>query len=216
MKTLQIDIVSDVACPWCAIGYKRLEQAMAELDGELAFKIEWKAFRLNPDMPPEGEPILEHLCNKYGQSAADTRAAQTNLMTLAAGLGLNFNKAQERRAQDTFDAHRLLMWARDQGKQTELKLALFDSYFGHARNPADREVLRDAAESVGLSGEAAAEVLASGQFADEVVAEERLYKQAGVSGVPAFIVNGRYMIAGAQEPATLVEAFREIASEAAD
>lgn len=214
MDTLQIDIVSDVACPWCAIGYKRLERAMDELKDEMAFTVEWKAFRLNPGMPPEGEPILEHLCNKYGQSAADTRAAQANLMAIAGELGLNFSKAQERRAYDTLNAHRLLMWAREHGKQTELKLALFEAYFGQARNPSDPEVLTQVAESVGLSGAMAADILATDQYVDAVASEEQYFKQAGVSGVPAFIVNGRYMIAGAQEPTTMANAFREIVATA--
>jgi predicted DsbA family dithiol-disulfide isomerase len=215
MKNLQIDIVSDVACPWCAIGYKRLERAMAELDGELAFTVEWHAFRLNPDMPPEGEPILEHLCRKYGRSPDDIRANQEQLMTIAADLGLNFSKAQERQAHDTTDAHRLLAWAREQGRQTELKLALFDAYFGHAQNPSDPAVLRQAAESAGLAGDAAEEVLASGRYGEAVEAEEARFKQAGISGVPAFIINGRYLISGAQEPQDLVIAFQEIAAEAA-
>lgn len=216
MKNLQIDIVSDVACPWCAIGYRRLEQAMAELETEMAFTTEWHAFQLNPDMPPEGEPILEHLTRKYGKSAEEMQAAQSQIMAFAKELGLNFSMAQERRAQNTFDAHRLLAWAREQGRQTELNMALFDAYFGHAADTSDPKVLRRAAEAAGLPGDEADQILESDRYAETVRTEESRYKQAGVSSVPAFIVNGQYLISGAQEPATLVNAFREIAEKSAE
>ena len=211
METLQIDIVSDVACPWCAIGFKRLERAMAELEGELGFALEWHAFRLNPDMPPQGEPILEHLMHKYGRSKDEIEASQTQIKTIAQGLGLNFSRAHERLAHNTTDAHRLLAWAREQGRQTELNMALFDAYFGQALNPSDPAVLRSSAESAGLDGDAAAEVIASGRYREEVEADEAHFKTAGISGVPAFIVNGQYLISGAQEPSVLVNALREIA-----
>ncbi len=214
MTDLRIDIVSDVACPWCAIGYRRLEQAMAELADDVTFDIKWNAFRLNPDMPPEGEPILEHLCRKYGRSPDEIEATQDQLIALAEELGLNFSKARERRACDTLDCHRLLAWAGEKGRQTALKLALFDAYFGHARDMTDPEVLSAAAETAGLPKDEAAAVLASDRYRDEVLREEEQFKQAGISAVPAFIVNGRYLISGAQEPATLVDAFRQIASQA--
>lgn len=215
MQTVQIDIVSDVACPWCAIGYKRLEQAMAELEGQLAFTVQWHAFRLNPDMPPEGEPILEHLSRKYGRSVADIRVAQEQIMAIAHDLGLNFSKAQERRAHNTTDAHRLLIWARGQGRQTELSLALFDAYFGHACDPSDPEVLCQVAELAGLSGEAARDILNSDCYAEAVETEEARFKQAGISGVPAFIINEHYLVSGAQEPRDLVVTLKEAAAEAA-
>lgn len=213
MTHFTLDIVSDVACPWCAIGYKRLEQAMAEVEGEITFTLRWQPFQLNPDMPPEGEDILEHLTTKYGRSAEEMQAAQQQMTDIAHGLGLNFARMQERRAHNTFDAHRLLAWAAEQGRQTPLKLALFDAYFGHALNPSDPAVLRRAAEEAGLTADAAQQVLSSDDYAEQVRREEAYYKQAGVSGVPAFIIAGRYLISGAQEPQTLVNAFREIAAE---
>ncbi|MFV8834911.1 DsbA family oxidoreductase [Aquisalimonas sp.] len=213
MNHLTLDIVSDVACPWCAIGYRRLEQAMAELEGEITFDVRWQPFQLNPDMPPEGEDILEHLTGKYGRSADEMRAAQQQMTDIAHGLGLNFARMQDRRAHNTFDAHRLLAWAAGQGRQTALKLALFDAYFGHALNPSDPAVLQQAAETAGLSGDEAGQVLSSDHYAEQVRREEAYYKQAGVTGVPAFIIAGRYVISGAQEPQTLVNAFREIAAE---
>ena len=215
MKTLDIDIVSDVACPWCAIGYKRLEKAMAELDGEIALSLRWRPFQLNPDMPPEGEPILEHLTRKYGRSAEEMEVAQQQIIDAAHVLGLNFSGAQERRAHNTFDAHRLLAWAVRHDRQTALKLALFDAYFGHALNPSDPSVLRQAAEDAGLPGDEAARVLAEGEYAEEVRHEEDYYKRAGVSGVPGFVIQGQYLVSGAQEPSVLVGALREIAGEQA-
>ena len=215
MKKLDIDIVSDVACPWCAIGYKRLEQAMAELDGEITLSLRWRPFQLNPDMPPEGEPILEHLTRKYGRSAPEMEAAQQQIADAALALGLNFAAARERRAHNTFDAHRLLAWAARHDRQTALKLALFDAYFGHALNPSDPAVLLQAAEDAGLPGDEAERVLAEGEYAEEVLREEDYYKRAGISGVPGFVIQGQYLVSGAREPAVLVDALREIAGEQA-
>ncbi|ROT99144.1 DsbA family oxidoreductase [Marinobacter sp. R17] len=213
MKTMRIDIVSDVACPWCAIGYARLEQAMKQLAGELDFTIEWHAFELNPDMTRDGEPILEHLSRKYGRSPEDMEANQAQMMTIAEALGLNFSGLQQRYSRNTFDAHRLLKWAREQGRQTELKLAFFEAYFGRAENISDKGVLRACVEAVGLDSEMASQVLDSDEYGVAVRADEERYQQAGVTAVPAFIVNQRYLIAGAQEPDTLVNAFREIAED---
>lgn len=213
MTTVQIDIVSDIACPWCAIGYARLQQAMAELKDEMAFTIEWHAFELNPDPTGDGEPILPALSRKYGRSPEEMRANQAQMIEIATDLGLNFEKLQERYTRNTFDAHRLVKWAREHGKQTEMKMACFEAYFGHAANIADPNVLVGCAESIGLDGKAAREILASDRYADTVREDEARYQQAGVSAVPAYIVNQKYMISGAQEPDTLANAFREIAAE---
>ncbi|MFT6465169.1 DsbA family oxidoreductase [Halopseudomonas sp.] len=216
MKTLQIDIVSDIACPWCAIGYARLELAMRELTGELDFKVQWHAFELNPDPDAEPMPILEALSRKYGRSAAEMEAAQSNMMSIAEELGLDFTRMQERYTRNTFDAHRLVKWAGEQGKQTEMKMALFDAYFGKAADIADATILAGCAESIGLSAAEAMQILESDEFTQAVRDDEATYQQAGVSAVPAFIINQQYMIAGAQEPGTLVNALREIATSAAE
>ncbi|TBW50747.1 DsbA family oxidoreductase [Marinobacter halodurans] len=213
MKTLRIDIVSDVACPWCAIGYARLKQAMDQLSGELDFTVEWHAFELNPDMALDGEPILAHLSRKYGRSPEEMEANQAQMMTIAEGLGLNFAGLQQRYSRNTFDAHRLLKWAREQGRQTELKLAFFEAYFGKAENISDKAVLTGCVEAVGLDAEMARQILDSDEYGVAVRADEERYQQAGVTAVPAFIVNQRYLISGAQEPETLVNAFREIAED---
>lgn len=213
MNNMQIDIVSDIACPWCAIGYARLERAMEQLAPEFEFAVQWHAFELNPDHSGEGEPILPALARKYGRSEDEMRATQNQMMAIAKDLGLNFEKMQERFTCNTFDAHRLVKWAGEQGRQTAMKQALFDAYFGRAENVSDRDVLLSCAESAGLDSAEAAEVLDSDQYAKTVREDEATYQQAGVSAVPAFIINRKYLISGAQEPDALVQAFREIAAE---
>ena len=212
MNTLHIDIVSDIACPWCAIGYARLERAMAALKGELEFTVEWHAFELNPDASGEGEPILQALSRKYGGSESEMEASQANMISIANELGLNFVKMQQRRTANTFDAHRLVKWAGEQECQTQMKQAFFDAYFGRAENVSDQQVLLRCVESIGLDVDEAKTVLASERYAEAVRADEERYRQAGVTGVPAFIINEQYMIAGAQEPDALATAFRDIAS----
>jgi len=214
MTELKLDIVSDIACPWCAIGYARLEQAMNALKDEMDFAIQWHAFELNPDPTAEAEPILPALARKYGRSEPEMEEAQSQMVSIATDLGLNFEKMQQRYTRNTFDAHRLVKWAEENGKQTAMKLACFDAYFGHAANISDPEILADCAEKAGLEASKAREVLSSDQFAEAVRQDEAKFQQAGVSAVPAFIVNDKYLISGAQEPDTLVQAFREIAGEA--
>lgn len=216
MQTLRIDLVSDVACPWCAIGYRRLEQALETLKGEIDIELHWQPFELNRDMPPEGEPILEHLCRKYGKDAASMEQSQREIMKVAEELGLNFRGAVERRANNTFAAHRVLAWAATQNQETALQLALFDAYFGEAKNPSDPEVLRDKAIEVGLDGDTAEAIARSDQYADEVRAAQQRFMEAGVSAVPGFILDGRYLISGAQPADVLVDALRQVAEENAN
>lgn len=216
MGHLTIDIVSDIACPWCAIGYARLQQAMDTLADEMTFDVRWHAFELNPDPTGDGQPILEALARKYGRSEADMEAAQADMMRIASGLGLNFSRMQERYTRNTFDGHRLVKWAAEHGKQTEMKLALFDAYFGHAENIADPDVLRSRAESIGLDGQEANDVQASDRYGEAVREDEAYWQQAGVSAVPAFVLNRRYMVPGAQEPDTLVQYLRKAAGAQQD
>ncbi|MEF8833543.1 MAG: DsbA family oxidoreductase [Halofilum sp. (in: g-proteobacteria)] len=213
MQTIRIDLVSDIACPWCAIGYRRLDQALTRLEGEVDVELVWQPFELNPDMPPEGEPILDHLCRKYRQDGASIERTQGEIITLAEGLGLNFRRARERRAVATFDAHRVLAWAAEQGRETALNLALFDAYFGEAKDPSDPLVLRDAAERAGLDGDEAQAVARSDRYADTVRAAQQRFRDAGVSAVPAFILEHRWLVSGAQPPEALVDAIRQVAAE---
>ncbi|HEY7884523.1 MAG TPA: DsbA family oxidoreductase [Cellvibrionaceae bacterium] len=214
MHTIQIDIVSDIACPWCAIGYARLEQAMAQLTPEYQFTVQWHAFELDPNHSGEGEPILPALVRKYRSTENEMRTNQDQMVQIAKGLGVNFEKLQERFTCNTFDGHRLVKWAGEQGRQTEMKQALFEAYFGRAEKVSDHAVLLRCVESLGLDPAQARQVLKSDQYAKAVRDDEANYQQAGVTAVPAFIINQKYLISGAQETATLVEAFQNIGAEA--
>lgn len=215
MQKLKIDIVSDVVCPWCVIGYKRLEIAMDELRDELAFDIDWHPFELNPDMPPEGENIVEHITRKYGTTPEASAQTRQRIAEIGESLGFRFNMTDDRRIHNTFDAHRVLHWARAQGEQLAFNLALFDAYFTQGENPADPEVLKRTARTLGMDDGEVAAILESDRYAEEVRAEESRYMEAGIHAVPAFIINGQYLISGGQEPQTFVRAFRSIAEEAA-
>ena len=214
MTTLKIDLVSDIACPWCAIGYARLQQALATLP-QLQTELEWHAFELNPDKNAPQEPILPALSRKYGRSEEEMRAAQANMMQIAADLGLNFSKMQQRFTCNTFDAHRLVKWAATHNKATAMKLALFEAYFGDAKEVSNTAILADCAEQAGLDKNEAQHILASDDFSDIVRADIAQYQQAGISSVPAFIINNRYLISGAQEPAQLAASLQQIAGEMA-
>lgn len=215
MKNLHIDLVSDIACPWCAIGYARLEQAMASIKDEVTVSVQWRAFELNPDPALIPEPILPALSKKYGRSEDEMRASQHSMMQVAADLGLNFDSMQQRYTCNTFDAHRLVKWAAAFDKQTAMKQALFEAYFGFAEDVSKAEILQKCAYKAGLNADDALKVLQSEQFADEVRAEETQYQQAGISSVPAFVINQRYLISGAQDPATLATSLKQIADEMA-
>ena len=212
MVNLKIDLVSDIACPWCAVGYARLERALASLP-ELKIELEWHAFELNPDKNAPQEPILPALSRKYGKSEAEMQQSQAYIMEVAAELGLNFSKMQQRFTCNTFDAHRLVKWAAGFDKQTAMKQALFEAYFGFAEDVSKADVLQKCAEKAGLNADEALKVLQSQQFIDEVRTEEAQYQQAGISSVPAFVINQRYLISGAQDPATLAASLLQIADE---
>lgn len=215
MNKIQIDIVSDIACPWCAIGYARLERAMEQLGPQYAFTVQWHAFELNPEHSGKGEAILPALAKKYGRSEDEMRANQSHMMTIAKQLGLNFEKLQERLTCNTFDAHRLVKWSAEQGQQTAMKQALFDAYFGRALDVSDPNVLVSCVEALGLDAAKARQLLESDQYVAAVREDEATYRQAGISSVPAFIINGKYLISGAQEPAAFVQALQEISAESA-
>ena len=215
MKELQIDIVSDIACPWCAIGYARLERAMNQLASEYTFTIHWHAFELNPDHSGKGEPILPALAKKYGRSEEEMRANQSHMMTIAKDLGVNFDRLQERHTCNTFDAHRLVKWAGEHGCQTAMKQALFEAYFGKALDVSDHDVLLNCVSALGLEPETAKQILETDHYSDAVRADEATYQRAGINSVPAFIINSKYLISGAQESDTWVQALQKIGAEAA-
>lgn len=211
MNKLKIDFVSDVSCPWCIIGLNALEQALHRLDGEIAAELHFQPFELNPGMPPGGQDMDEHLMEKYGASPEQT--AQTREAIRARGLegGFTFNMDKRSRIYNTFDAHRLLHWAEEHGKQRDLKHALFTAYFTEGKDPGNHDVLAAAAEGVGLDGAEARAVLASSRYADDVRAAERFYQQQGINSVPAIIINERHLISGGQPADVFVQALRQVA-----
>ncbi len=216
-----IDIYSDVVCPWCAIGYGQLTKALDELDGEIAAEIRWRPFELNPDMPNEGEEQSAHLARKYGRSPEEGAAVRGQMKSVAdsAGVSLSYEGDDEAPAAmmwNTRDCHKLLGFALEQmgpQVQTQLKLALFKAHFNRRRSLADREVLLDIAVSVGLHRQAAKTALDDADLEARVVAEERQAWDLNISGVPAMIVNGKFMIPGAQSPETYVNALRRVAEK---
>ena len=213
-----IDIYSDVMCPWCAIGYGQLAKALGELEGEIEAEIRWRPFELNPDMPAEGEQQEAHLQRKYGRSAEEGAAVRGQMKAIAesAGVSLTYEGEGEAPAAmmwNTRDAHKLLGWSLEQAGpqvQTELKLAMFKAHFNQRRRMGDRDVLLDLAASVGLHREAAKAALEDAEPEARVVAEERQAWDLNISGVPAMIVNGKFMIPGAQPPETYVNALRRV------
>ncbi|MEM6266345.1 MAG: DsbA family oxidoreductase, partial [Pseudomonadota bacterium] len=214
-----IDIYSDVVCPWCAIGYGQLTKALAELEGEIEAQVRWRPFELNPDMAPEGEGFEEHLSRKYGRSAEEGAAMRGQMKQIAeeAGVSLSFEgdgTPPPQRMWNTRDCHKLLTFALEQAgpkTQTELKLALFEAHFNHRKPLCDRDVLLDIAAGIGLHREAAKAALDHPDLAARVVAEERQAWDLNITGVPAMIINGKFMIPGAQSPETYVNALRRVA-----
>jgi predicted DsbA family dithiol-disulfide isomerase len=212
-KHMQIDFVSDVSCPWCVIGLKGLEQALANVSDLVEADIRFQPFELNPQMPAEGQDIAEHIQQKYGSTPEQSAANRTMIRERAAKLGFKMAMSEGSRIYNTFDAHRLLHWAAIEGRQLELKHMLFEAYFTDGRNPGDIEVLVGAAEKAGLDGAAARDVLTSGRYAKEVRDDERLWQSQGVSAVPAVIINRKYLISGGQPPEAFERALRNIAAE---
>ncbi|WP_321324890.1 DsbA family oxidoreductase [uncultured Parasphingorhabdus sp.] len=196
---ITVDIVSDVVCPWCIIGYKKLEKAMEQFEGQARFELSWHAFELNPSMPPEGQDIGEHMAQKYGATPEQSKANRDRLRSAGSALDFEFNHGEKMRMVNTFDAHRLLHWAGETGKQTALKLALFKAHFTDGRNVSDRETLVEIATSVGLDQKRACDLLATDMFAAEVRAVEAEWQDRFITGVPAFIFNKKFMVPGAQE-----------------
>ena len=212
---LKIDIVSDVSCPWCIIGYQSISSALKQLTPEIAANISWHPFELNPAMPAEGEDMGEHLHKKYGSSKADFEQTRKMITARGEALGFQFNFKEDGRIFNTFNAHRLLYWARQLNKQTELKLALFGLYFTEGGNPSNIEQLLQVVAKVGLPAEEARVILQSDQFTREVRAEQAKYQGMGISSVPTFIINDKFKITGGQPVEKFVEILHEITAQEA-
>ncbi|QFT79929.1 DSBA-like thioredoxin domain protein [Roseovarius sp. THAF27] len=193
---IRVDIVSDVVCPWCVIGYRQLASAAEARQAPL--EPYWHPFELNPGMAEEGENLREHLAAKYGTTAEDSRKARDRLTALGAALGFTFNYADDMRMWNTFRAHQLIDWAGDHGKGHDVKMALFAAFFTERRNVSDMDVLAEVAASVGLDRDAARTVLERGDRAAVVREKERFWTSRGITGVPALVFQRQHVVVGAQ------------------
>ena len=213
--TLKIDFVSDIACPWCAVGLGALEQALARTADTVTAEMHFQPFELNPQMGPQGQDVTEHLTEKYGSTAEQQAKVREAIRQRGAEVGFTFRREGRGRIWNTFDAHRLLHWAglEHADKQHALKKALLEAYHGRAENVSDVEVLVRVAASVGLDAARARAILASDEYADAVRGTEQRYLQSGIHSVPAVIINEKYLISGGQPADTFEQALRKIAAD---
>jgi predicted DsbA family dithiol-disulfide isomerase len=209
-KKIKIDFVSDVVCPWCAIGLQSLLQALDRVKDVAEVEIHFQPFELHPDMAREGKDINEYLGAKYGMSAQQLEASRETIRARGADVGFHFNMDKRSRTYNTLDAHRLLHWAGPQGKQMQLKKALLKAYFTDGENPSDKAVLVRLAGEAGLDTTEASALLQSDRFAAEVRAQERYYQSQGINSVPAVVINDRHLISGGQPPEVFEQAVRQI------
>jgi predicted DsbA family dithiol-disulfide isomerase len=212
---MRIDFVSDISCPWCAIGLKSLEQALERVAGEVEADIHFQPFELNPGMGPEGQDIFEHITEKYGSTPAQQEQSREMIRQRGEDVGFTFNMSKRGRIYNTFDAHRLLHWAESQGPalQRALKEKLFEAYFTQGENPSDHDLLARVAAEAGLDREQARAVLESNAYADEVRQQEYYWQRAGIRSVPAIIINERHLISGGQPPEVFEQALRQLAQQ---
>lgn len=201
---LRIDIVSDVVCPWCVIGYRQLAQALEQTN--TAYEIHWHPFELNPDMPADGQNLREHIMEKYGSSKQESDASRARMDEAGSEVGFEFNFTDDTRMHNTFNLHQLLHWADQQGRMHELKQALFAAHFTNNRNISDNTVLADIAAEIGLNRSEALAVLADQRFANEVRTAQQQWRQQGIQSVPSVIFNQKHLVSGAQG----VENFKSI------
>ena len=210
-EPLKIDIVSDVVCPWCIVGYRQLQIALDETGVEA--EIRWHPFELNPPLGNEGQNLGEHLREKYGTTPADSKAMRQKLTDIGEGLDFEFNFGEDMRIYNTFDAHRLMHWADREGRKHDLKQAFFKAYFTDGLALNDHTALVSVASSIGLDAEEALKVLETGQFAKEVRKAEQHWISRGVSGVPAIIFDGKHQVSGAQGVENFGSIIRQLTSK---
>lgn len=208
-EKMKIDIVSDVVCPWCTIGYKRLEKAMVALDVQDQVEIRWHPFELNPNMPAEGQNVQEHIAEKYGATLAQQKESQQRMTEAGAELGFTFDYFDEMRMVNTFDAHILLEYAKDLGKQTELKMRLTKAFFSERKDVSKKEVLKEALLDIGLHAEEALATLNNEEARKAVRTKQNYWKNLGVNSVPTFVFNNKSAVTGAQP----IDYFKKILSE---
>ncbi|WP_415403515.1 DsbA family oxidoreductase [Tateyamaria sp. SN3-11] len=210
---IEIDIVSDVMCPWCIVGFRQLEQALGVTG--MGARIRWHPFELNPAMPPDGQNLSEHIAEKYGSTPEQSAQNRAHLVTLGKSLGIDFVFSENSRIVNSFAAHQLLDFALAQGLQHPLKLALFKAHFTDQRDVSDHDVLLDVAESVGLNRAEAAQVLSSGALTDSVREKQAFWTSRGISGVPSMVFAGKYLITGAQSVENYAQILQQVAKEEA-
>ncbi len=206
---IKIDIVSDVVCPWCTIGYKRLEKAISELGIQDQIEIEWQPFELNPNMPAEGQNIQEHISEKYGSTLEQQKESQQRMVEAGAELGFTFDYFDEMRMANTFEAHILLDYAKDFGKQTDLKMRLTKAFFSERKDVSNRAILKEALLDVGLNAEEALARLDSDEARYEVRSKQDYWKNSGVNSVPTIVFNRKSAVTGAQP----IDVFKQILTE---
>lgn len=214
--SIKIDFVSDVACPWCAVGLGNLENAISILQDRVNFEFHFHPFELNPNMPKGGQDAIEHLTQKYGLSEEQVRENQAQIRKRAFEAGFNFHPDGRKRVYNTFDCHRLLTWAAkeyDLLKQLALKKELLKSYFCLAVDIDDHANLLDAVGRAGLDFQRAQEVLNGNEFSNEVRDEEKIYTNLGIHSVPSIILNDRYLLQGALPPESFIQAFENLMNQ---
>ncbi len=210
---VQIDIISDVMCPWCIVGFKQLELALAETGS--GARIRWHPFELNPDMDADGENLSEHIQRKYGATPAQSAETRQRLQDIGAALGIGFHFTDDSRIVNSFKAHCLLDFAASRGIQHPMKLALFKAHFSDGLDVSDDTVLLSIAQEQGLPRAEAEAALSAEHHANAVRAQERVWAENGISGVPTMIFNEKYLVTGAQPPAAYADLLRKCAAQAA-
>ena len=210
---LKIDIVSDVVCPWCTIGYKRLEKAIKELGVEDQVEIEWQPFELNPNMPAEGQNVNEHITEKYGSTTEQQTESKRNMTEIGADLGFTFDYFDDMRMVNTFDAHVLLEYAKDFGKQTELKMALTKAFFSDRKDVSKKDILKETLLSVGLNANEALAKIDDEEARKEVRTKQDYWKNMGVNSVPTIVFNRKSAVTGAQPVDTFKQVLTELIKE---
>lgn len=207
---ITLNIVSDVSCPWCIIGYRALSLALDELNAHDDVEISWLPFELNPTMPPEGQNRNDYIREKYGLTPEQGQENRDNLIKRGTELGYTFNFPDDGRVYNTFNAHRLIHWAKEHGLQTQLKLALFDLFFQQQGNPSDHQDLLKCVKGIGLDHSRANEILGSDDYVNEVKQELSFAKKNGIDSVPAFIFENKYLISGGQPTEVFITAMNEL------
>lgn len=212
-EKIKIDIVSDIVCPWCTIGYKRLEKAIIELGIQDQVAIEWQPFELNPNMPTEGQNVTEHLTEKYGSTLEQQKESKQNMTNVGKELDFTFDYFDEMKMVNTFEAHILLEYAKEFGKQTELKMCLTTAFFSERKDVSKRAILKEALQAVGLNSEEGLAKLDNDEARKEIRTKQNYWKNLGVNSVPTIVFNRKSAVTGAQPVNTFKQVLSELIAE---